>query len=421
MSGRVHIIGAGMAGLACAVELVQAGCAVTLYEAAARAGGRCRSYHDELLGRLIDNGNHLILGANPALFHYLDTVGARTRLTSPESAFFPFVDLATGERWTVRPNRGRLPWWIFSSRRRIPGTRWFEYLKSLKLAWAGSGMTVAQAMGRTSGPIVARLLEPLTVAVLNASLAEGAARLLWPVMRLTFGAGEAACRPYFPREGLGPDVVEPGVAFVTGRRGQIRFNERLRALVLDRGRVIALDFPGGRVPLDAGDTVVLAVPPSVATDLVPGLVAPLESRAIVNLHFKLARPVELPEGSLILGLVNSTAQWIFAKGNVASITVSAADALAERPAEEIADLIWREVAEALDLRNHPLPPYRVVKEKRATFAQVPSALALRPSTKTSFANLLLAGDWTDTGLPATIEGAVRSGQNAAKRLLAASR
>lgn len=418
MGGRVHVIGAGMAGLACAVALAQAGRQVTVHEAAARAGGRCRSYHDELLGRLIDNGNHLILGANPALFHYLDTVGARDRLICPEAAFFPFVDLETEERWTVRPNRGRLPWWIFVPGRRIPGTRWFDYLKSLKLAWARSDRTVAQAMGHTSGPIVTRLLEPLTVAVLNASIAEGAARLLWPVMRLTFGAGEAACRPYFPREGLGPDIVEPGVAYVGAKGGAVRFNERLRAFGIANQRVAALDFGDRRVELGMDDSVVLAVPPSVAADLVPGLEVPRESRAIVNLHFRLAQPVRLPEASLILGLVGGTAQWIFAKGEVASVTVSAADALAERPAEEIAALIWREVAVALDLRNLPMPPYRVVKEKRATFAQVPSAIAKRPATQSRVTNLLLAGDWTATGLPATIEGAVRSGQTAARLILA---
>jgi len=242
VNGRVHVIGAGMAGLACAVALAQAGRAVTVHEAAARAGGRCRSYHDELLGRLIDNGNHLILGANPALFRYLDTIGARHRLTSPDRARFPFVDLGTGERWTVRPNRGRLPWWIAVPGRRIPGTRWFDYLNALRLARAAPGDTVAAAMGGAHGPIVTRLLEPLTVAVLNAALDEGAARLLWPVMKLTFGAGEAACRPYFPREGLGPDLVEPGVAFIERQGGQMRFNERLRSMEHGPLRVSTLDF-----------------------------------------------------------------------------------------------------------------------------------------------------------------------------------
>jgi squalene-associated FAD-dependent desaturase len=421
VSGAVHVVGAGMAGLACAVELAAAGGAVTLYEAAARVGGRCRSYHDELLGRLIDNGNHLILGANPALFRYLDRIGARTRLHGPESTAFPFVDLRSGERWVVRPNRGRLPWWILAPSRRIPGTRWTDYLAGLRLACAPAHATVGEMLRRSPAPIRERLFEPLTVAVLNAGIDEGAARLLWPVLRLTFGAGEAACRPYFPREGLGPDLAEPGAGFVRAQGGEVRFSARLRALERDGDRVVALDFTGSRVALGAGEAVVLAVPPAVAVELLPGLRAPLETRAIVNAHFRLDRAVRLPEGAGLLGVVGGTAQWIFARGEVVSVTVSAADALAERPAEEIAALLWRDVARALDLDPAPEPPGRIVKEKRATFAQTPSALPLRPPAATPLANLFLAGDWTDTGLPATIEGAVRSGQSAARLALMRAR
>lgn len=418
MSRTVHVVGAGMAGLACAAELAGRGARLVVHEAAGRAGGRCRSYHDERLGRTIDNGNHLILGANPALFRYLDTVGARDRLACPDAAVFPFVDLRTGERWTVRPNRGRLPWWIFSPRRRIPGTRWTDYLSVFRLAVAPKNATVQGALRGKQGAIVDRLLEPLTVAVLNASIQEGAAALLWPVMRLTFGAGEAACRPYFAREGLGPDLVEPGVAYLRARGAELRFGARLRRLVIERDRIAALDFGAERVVLGLADVVVLALPPAVAVDLVPGLKAPLETRAIVNVHYLLPRPVTLPERSGLLGVIGGTAQWVFARGDLASVTVSAADALAEEAADEIAALVWRDVAEALELCNMPLPPNRVVKEKRATFAQVPAMLTLRAPTASRYGNLLLAGDWTDTGLPATIEGAVRSGQTAARRILA---
>ncbi|MSO70391.1 MAG: FAD-binding protein [Alphaproteobacteria bacterium] len=418
MTGTTHIIGAGLAGLACAAALASRGSPVAVYEAAGQAGGRCRSYHDELLGRLIDNGNHLILGANPALFNYLDTIGARGRITCPDAAIFPFVDLRTGERWTVRPNRSRLPWWVFAPSRRIPGTRWHDYLSGLRLAFAPRSATVAVAMRNTKGPIVERLLEPLTVAVLNASIEEGAAALLWPVMRLTFGAGEAACRPYFARHGLGPDLVEPGLAFLKSRGAEVHFGARLRRFEIDRDTVKALDFGSEMIALGSDDIVVLAVPPSVAVDLVPGLKAPLETRAIVNAHFLLSEPVTLPEKSRLLGVIGGTAQWIFARGNVVSVTVSAADALAERPAEEIAALIWSDVANALDYRNQPMPPHRVVKERRATFAQTPAMLKLRAPTRGRFNNLFCAGDWTDTGLPATIEGAVRSGQKAARHVLA---
>ena len=137
----VHVIGAGMAGLSCAVELVKARQRVVLWEAAAQAGGRCRSFHDATLDRTIDNGNHLILGANPAVFAYLETIDARDGLVGQERAAFPFVDLRTGERWTVRPNAGPVPWWIMAPGRRVPGSRARHYLAGLALARARDGDT----------------------------------------------------------------------------------------------------------------------------------------------------------------------------------------------------------------------------------------------------------------------------------------
>ena len=98
MPPRVHVVGAGISGLACAVRLAKAGRAVTLHEAAAQAGGRCRSYFDAKLGRQIDNGNHLLLSANRVALSYVEEIGARDSLISPERAAFPFVDLQSGER-----------------------------------------------------------------------------------------------------------------------------------------------------------------------------------------------------------------------------------------------------------------------------------------------------------------------------------
>ncbi len=408
----IHIVGAGMAGLASATEIARSGRAVTLYEAAGQAGGRCRSFHDETLDRLIDNGNHLILGANPAVFYYLDIVGGQDGLAGQSRAEFPFIDVTSGERWTLRPNGGRLPWWIFSRARRVPGTKWTDYLAGLKFATAGKDASVADCVG-ASGPLTKRLWEPLTVAVLNAATDEGAARLLWPVLRLTFGQGEAACRAYVARRGLGPDLVEPGVKYVRAQGGGILFNQRLRGLNLSGGRIKALEFAAESIALGPDDSVILALPPAGMSQILPEISVPLETRAIVNGHFRLDHQLELPGGNRLLGIIGGTAHWLFARDNIASVTVSAADKLAAQNSDEIAKLLWQDIARALGKPPSAPPPYRIVKEKRATFAQIPTMLAKRPPARTAYKNLFLAGDWTDTGLPATIEGAVLSGQRAA--------
>jgi len=408
----IHVVGAGLAGLAAALRLAESGRGVVLYEASGHAGGRCRSYLDATLGCRIDNGNHLLIAGNTAAMAYLDAIGARDTLVGPAEPAFPFLDLATGERWILRPNTGRIPWWITSAGRRVPGTVARDYLKALRLKRARAHVTVAATL--PNDMLFRRLWQPLAVAALNTEVEAGQAELLNRVIGESFGRGGAACRPLVPREGLSESLIDPALARLAALGATFRFGSRLRGIEASRTRVTALDFDDARVALGAGEAVVLAVTAPVAGRLMPGLTVPDEFRAILNAHYRIAGPADSP---LFVGLVNGTAEWVFRKQEVLSVTVSAADRLMDRGAEELALLLWQDVVRAYGVPAEPMPPWQIVKERRATFAATPAQVARRPKTRTGLDNLVLAGDWTDTGLPATIEGAIRSGFAAAAALL----
>ncbi|THD61317.1 hydroxysqualene dehydroxylase HpnE [Phenylobacterium sp.] len=413
----VHVVGAGLAGLGAATALAEAGLAVEVSEAAAQAGGRCRSYFDAQVGLTIDNGNHLVLSGNPAVKAYLARLGASDRLTGPAETQFPFVDLASGERWTVRPNPSVLPWWIFSRARGVPGAKLGDYLGLAGLLNAKAGQRVDEAIA-CEGPVWDRLMRPVLLAALNLAPEAGAAELAANVVRETLAKGGAAYAPRVPTPGLAAAFVDPALAYLDARGAGVRLQRRLTGLEAADRRVTGLTFSdGGAVTLAAADRVVLAVPPWIAAELLPGLTVPDAFESIVNGHFRLAPP---PGAPLITGVLNSTVEWIFCFEDRISVTVSGANAIIGEARESLARRLWAEVAQALALPAH-LPPWQIVKEKRATFAATVEQQARRPGTRTELANLALAGDWTRTGLPATIEGALRSGAAAARHVIEETR
>ena len=409
----IHVIGAGVSGLACATRAAMSGVDVAVYEAAGHAGGRARSFHDKSLGCMIDNGNHLLLGANEATRAYLADIDAEDTIREIRPAAFPFLDLKSGERWRVRPGGNFPPTWIFSGDRRIPNTRPMEYFRQInKLRRAGKLETVAQAVG-TDSVLYENLWQPICKAALNTDAAEASASLMWRVVRKTFLRGEEACRPWLFHKGLGAALVHPAQKFLTNQGAQIRFKARLRGIRQSDNRVTSLHFSEGILPIARGDAVVLALSPEACNEIWPEANAPTEVRTIVNAHFRLDKPTSLPWDMPFLGLVNAETHWIFVRDNIVSLTISAANNLADSPNWEIANKLWSEVGAVLGPTASRLPAWRVIKERRATFAQIPSQVNARPGTATRIRNLFLAGDWTDTGVPATVEGSVLSGFSAA--------
>lgn len=407
-SGTVHVIGAGIAGLSAAVRLAQGGHHVIVHEQARQAGGRCRSYFDAAVGLTIDNGNHLVLSGNHAVRALLAAIGSEQVLEGPPKAEFPFIDLKSGERWTVRPNDGMFPRWIFSAGRRVPGSRARDYLGLVPLLWAGPQARIGDTIA-CRGLLYDRLWRPFLLAALNLEPAEGSAHLAGAVVRETLAKGGAACRPLIATEGLSSAFIEPARRFIEEHGGSVLLDRRLRALERDAERVVALDFGEDRVTLAPDDAVVLAVPARVAEMLIPQISPPSEFNAIVNAHFRIVPPAGTP---LILGVVNGLVEWLFAFPDRLSVTISGADRLIDAPRETLAADIWAEVAKMTGL-GAEMPPWQIVKERRATFSATPQQDNKRPAAATEWSNLVLAGDWTQTGLPATLEGAVRSGNIAA--------
>ena len=408
MSRTVYVIGAGLSGLSAAVTLAGRGERVEVFEGAAQAGGRCRSYLDPQLGVVIDNGNHLVLSGNRAVLAYLDQIGAAEHLVGPNEPAIAFADMKSGERWTIRPNAGRLPWWIFAKHRRAPGTGPGDYLSLAALLYPPRGKRLNQVLA-CKGPLWERLLQPFLLAVLNTEPEAGSADLAAAVVRETLGRGGQACRPRIAHPTLASAFVDPALAYLEGKGAQVHLGRRVRKLELADGRLAGLSLPDREVVMGPGDLAILAVPPWAAQDLLPGVGAPDDFRAIVNGHFL----IPAPAGALpMVGLIGGTAEWVFAFPDRISVTVSGADRLLDDDREDLARRLWADVA-ALHHLPPELPPWQIVKERRATFAATPEQDAKRPSARTRWDNLLLAGDWTATGLPATIEGALRSGRTAA--------
>ena len=403
----VFIIGAGLAGLSAAVRLAGAGRDVEVIEASAQAGGRCRSYVDPVLDMTLDNGNHLVLSGNRDTFAYLREIGSAGRMQGPADARLDFHDIASGDRWTIRPNDSALAWWILSRRRRVPGTKVADYIALLALLGARGDRQVGETIA-ASGPLWDRLMEPFLLAALNTNAAKGSAKLAGAVIAQSLARGGRAYRARIAHPTLSAAFIDPALAYLAARGARVRLASPVKRLTFQGTLVTGLEFGDGLRSLAPGDSVVLAAPSWVSCTLVPGVTAPDKFNAIVNGHFKMTPP---PGLAPIVGVIGGTAQWVFAFPDRLSVTVSAADGMADKDREVLAHALWRDIAKVHGL-GPETPPWRIVKERRATFAATPEQNALRPPAQTAWGNLFLAGDWTATGLPSTIEGAIRSGKTA---------
>jgi squalene-associated FAD-dependent desaturase len=441
------VVGAGFAGLATAIALQEHRHDVTLLERRGVLGGRATSYRDAQSGEDVDNGTHLMVGAYASTLELLRRASALDLLEIQERLRIDYVDDRglSALDCPALPAPLHLLAGLFSLR--VPwSVRWAALRLGLAVRFGRrpEGLTLAEYFARTKqGPAARRLLwDPLATAILNETPERAAAVLFYEVYREAFLTSSRASGLIFLRRGFA-QLHERLARYFESRGGVVRRRALVHGVLAAGGRTIGVrctqraetrdEIRGGKKAVEAeiaADAVVLAAPWSAVPGLLPEALreqrpfsdlARLAGVPIVSIEFWLDRVVV---DRVMVGLRETEVEWVFDKGRLygragapqhLAFIVSAAYRSAPRPNAELvaaAEAALRRYFPAM--KDASVTRSLVMREAEATFACDPAAHALRPGPVTPLPGLYLAGDWTATGLPATIEGAVRSGFAAAR-------
>ena len=441
ISPDVIVIGGGFAGLSAACALADSGARVTVLEARPTLGGRATAFTDPHTGERVDNGQHVLMGAYHETFRFLRRIGAEDKVRMQSQLAVDVVERSGRTSRLVCPPlpsplhlvAGVFDWEALRWRDRVSVLGLRQPLAVARARMAGRTdrlaaspeETVEQWLERNqqTPKLVELLWEPLAVAALNQPIAEAAAEPFTRVLALMFGRDSRDAAIALPIAPLDELYVEPARAYLEARRGTILTQASAR-VVIEGERVAHVEVRGDTLRAGA---VICAAPwfawPDIFTGTPGALGGILDAAArtpaspIVTVNLWFDRVVlEAP----FVGLPGRVNQWVFDKreafgeraSHLSTVSSGAASAAA-RSNQELVDLALEEIRDALPAaRDAALRRATVVREKRATFSLAPG-LPSRPATRTPVAGLLLAGDWIDTGLPATIESAVISGHRAA--------
>src|SRR4030095_585134 len=435
MAQRVVIIGGGFAGLAAGVRLSQRGHKVLLLERRNHLGGRAYSFTDARTGDVVDNGQHLFMGCYYHTIAFLETIGRLDRLKFQDRPRVDFLDSNGFNSFDCPPLSA--PLHVLAGLLRMKGLGLGDKLRALNIGRAiksngrlsPGALTVDQWLDELgqSETIKERFWYPMVVATLNQKPDIACARMLKVVVKEAFGGTAKSGSIGISRVGLSDLYTDGAVDFLTSRGGEVRTGAQVRGLILERGEIGAVELKDGeRIE---GDYFISAVPPEALFPILPeelktkefASLLTLGSSPIVSVNLWFDRPIIDHE---FVGLLGTRSQWIFnkdlilsagKKSNQVAVIISAARDFVDWTKNDLVEMALKDLHDLLPAsREAELLHSVIVKEREATFSHSVESDSLRPGPRTSIGNLILAGDWTDTGLPATIESAVVSGDVAAK-------
>ncbi|MEP7271753.1 MAG: hydroxysqualene dehydroxylase HpnE [Acidobacteriota bacterium] len=435
------IIGGGFSGLAAAVELATHNREVILLERRSFLGGRAYSFTDRTTGDTIDNGQHLLMGCYHDTIGFLKRIGASGNLKFQKRTRVEFLHPTAGSATFSCPKLPA-PMHLLAGLARLSSLRWTDRLAALRVGLAAQNgryeeladVTVREwlsGLGQ-SRRIQERFWDPLALATLNESPARASADMFVRVIHDAFLTTYSDSQIVISRVGLSDLYTRDAARFIEGRGGTVRLNADVERIDFSRDRATTVVLRGGE-RLE-GRSVTSAVPPGALARMLPDEVTSswkgfrdlgaFRSSPIVSINLWYDREVTTLE---FAGLQDSRVDWVFNKNAISgkqsqrqhlALVISGAHAVSRLTKDELIQLGDQEVRRFFpSARQARLLHSFVVREHEATISHTVGVARLRPPQQTPMSNFFLAGDWTQTGLPATIEGAVRSGQICARSIL----
>lgn len=418
------IIGGGLAGLSAASFLSSQNIPVTVLEASPRLGGRTNSFKDSFSGEFVDNGQHILMGCYEDSLSLIELVKAQDNfiyqdnlkinfltdnkkeyLLSAASLLYPLNFLYAIINYDILSSKDklsligfliRIP---FISKRSIADLTLFAWLEK-----ENQNENIRKA-----------LWEILCVGALNTDIYQASALIFYEIIIKIFFNGNFASTIILPKYDLDSSIIKPVVEYVVSKQSEIKVSEKVNEIEIKNNRIIKIE--SSLANYCEFDFVISSVPHYSLKKIVDTkdiAEAEFEYSTILNIHLWLNNN---PFEEKFYGLINSKIHWIFNKGSHINLVISNAEEFVDRNNEDVFQIVLKELKQYTGINENDIVRYKIIKEKRATFIPNKNVLHKRPIGKTNIKNFYLAGDWTDTKLPSTIESAVRSGKLAAELVL----
>lgn len=414
------VIGGGLSGLSTAVYLTKYGIQTDILEASPKLGGKAYSFYNKKLHLEVDNGQHLLLGCYNYTLNFLDEINAGHLLEKQAYIHIPFVKPNDGifllktssNLYPINLISALLNFRLISIKEKILiGYLLFDLMFGKDI----SGISAREWLNRKlqSNNILEVFWKPLLVSIFNSDINYVPVKTLRLVLKELFLSGKKGFQFVVPKVPLSKLFVEPAINYLNKKGSNIYLSERVESITIENNSIKEV-ITNKRIIKDY-DKVVFAIPTYALSKIIKKeFLEQVKYSPIISAHYKLNKNLFTDS---FYSLVNSPIHWIFNKGSYISITTSAAELLIDLTEEEISKIHIEEICKYFpEFDQKQIVSYQIIKEKRATFILSEEFETIRTKNTLGINNAFLAGDWTNTRLPSTIEGAIKSGKSTADQI-----